>query len=255
MLPHIRIAARVIRFAARTALLGVRGESELKRYLEMTGGVSVLAGPFQGLKYIDTSHGSAWAPKVLGSYECELHPIITSIALESYRRIVDVGCAEGYYVAGLAYLARQQGVTLTVEGYDLDSSAVEAANWLCRINALDARAHCCRYDLGGTSNDRSLFIVDIEGDEIHLLNADALGRLKASSFLVEVHDPPGTRRNIDALIELFRATHDVNIIDHRARVYADFPRRSVPAQPFEQLRLMNEYRNLGRTWIYATSKR
>lgn len=41
-------------------------------------------------------------PKLLGSYECELHEIIESALRSNHHRVIDVGSAEGYYAVGFA---------------------------------------------------------------------------------------------------------------------------------------------------------
>lgn len=78
----------------------LREESE-PRLWELCGGV-ILSGPFKGLMYPRESVGSAWAPKLLGTYESELSPTIERIVSGGYRSVVDIGAAEGYYAVGLA---------------------------------------------------------------------------------------------------------------------------------------------------------
>jgi SAM-dependent methyltransferase len=250
-----RASARIARGALRIALFGVRNEYELKRYLQMTGGIQVLSGPFQGLAYLETSYGSVWPPKVLGTYECELHDVLRKLNLRNYRRIVDIGCAEGYYLSGLAYLARQQAVDLEIDGYDLNAEATQAANWLCRLNGLNARAHCSRYELEDAADDRTLFVVDIEGDEFDLVSEKVLRRLHSCSFLVEVHEPQGSREQLDLLWEVFSATHDVQVVHRQKRALSDFPSaRSIPANWSLRLQLMDERRERGNAWIFARSR-
>jgi SAM-dependent methyltransferase len=239
----------------RTALFGVRNEHELKRYLQITGGMNVLSGPFTGLAYLETSYGSVWAPKVLGTYERELHELIHALQLRSYKRIVDIGCAEGYYLAGLAHLARRQSAALEINGYDLNAEAVQAANWLCRINGLNVRAHCSRYELEGAADDRTLFVVDIEGDEFDLLCARNVQKLPSCSFLVEVHEQQGSRAQLNLLLEVFSGTHDAQVLHRKKRTLSDFPlTRSIPANDELRLQLMDERRELGNTWIFASAR-
>src|SRR4051812_22623153 len=62
----------------------------------------VLSGPFEGMHYSDRSVGSAFFPKVLGTYERELHERIRACFQMGVRTVIDVGAAEGYYAVGLA---------------------------------------------------------------------------------------------------------------------------------------------------------
>jgi hypothetical protein len=71
-------------------------------------GDRVQAGPFRGLEYPDwgITHVDLYAPKVLGSYELELHDAVeTGIASEP-SRVLNIGAAEGHYAVGLAMRVR-----------------------------------------------------------------------------------------------------------------------------------------------------
>ena len=39
----------------------------------------------------------ALIPRLLGTYECELHPHLAALSAEGLDCVIDVGCAEGYY--------------------------------------------------------------------------------------------------------------------------------------------------------------
>src|ERR1035441_10269867 len=60
-------------------------------------GANVLNGPFEGMRYLQASVGSVLSPKLVGSYEAELHPFIERVTSGRYDIVVDIGCAEGYY--------------------------------------------------------------------------------------------------------------------------------------------------------------
>ena len=68
---------------------------------KLTGNI-VASGPFAGMKYASGSIGSRLLPKILGTYELELHPTIEKICQRSFDLIIDVGAAEGYYAVGMA---------------------------------------------------------------------------------------------------------------------------------------------------------
>jgi SAM-dependent methyltransferase len=254
-MPYLKAALKTSRFALKVGTFGIRNESELRQYLQMIGGIKVLSGPFHGLSYLDMSHGSVWAPKVLGTYEQELHELIYSLPLNSFKQVVDIGCAEGYYLAGLAYFARKLGVGLPVEGFDLNPEAVQAANWLCRINALNAQAHTCRYELASSNAERTLFIIDIEGDETELLTAPTLTRLKSCSFILEVHENPESKAKLNYFVDLFNLNHEVQVIRRENRKLANFPTKiQIPLHQNLMLEMMNEHRERGNAWIFAQPK-
>src|SRR5438105_426555 len=66
--------------------------------------LTVLDGPFRGLRYPSASSlHSGLLPKLLGTYEAELHgPIEHLLKSRTYGAVVDVGAAEGYYAVGFA---------------------------------------------------------------------------------------------------------------------------------------------------------
>ena len=54
------------------------------------------------MRYIDSSVGSAYIPKLIGTYERELSPIVEEVCACNSTTIIDIGAAEGYYAIGFA---------------------------------------------------------------------------------------------------------------------------------------------------------
>src|SRR5512140_2013789 len=65
--------------------------------------LEVLSGPFKGMRYGDFSYNSALIPKLLGTYEADLHNWVGEALATGYDAVINVGCAEGYYAVGFAY--------------------------------------------------------------------------------------------------------------------------------------------------------
>src|SRR5215204_4418004 len=61
----------------------------------------VQEGPFAGMRYLSETRDPI-LPKLVGSYEAEIQPWIRAAITQRYRRVIDVGCAEGYYAVGMA---------------------------------------------------------------------------------------------------------------------------------------------------------
>src|SRR5687768_18305591 len=72
-----------------------------ERIFALTGG-NVVAGPFEGLKYVSRARGSSIGAKLLGTYELELRDVVEQIVRRGYRTVINIGAAEGYYTVGLA---------------------------------------------------------------------------------------------------------------------------------------------------------
>ena len=80
----------------------IRPKGYLAHLVRERTGCSVTSGPFAGMRYIDASFGSAYIPKLLGTYEQELSNVLAGIIAKRPKAVVDVGAAEGYYAVGLA---------------------------------------------------------------------------------------------------------------------------------------------------------
>lgn len=176
-------------------------------------GYRVMNGPFAGLNYTHKSAGSALAPKLVGSYERELHPIWQQILGKSYDLVVDIGCAEGYYAVGLA---KQLPGAPRVVAFDLDYEA----RLLCRelsikngvSNRVEVLGECDIESLKSVVKGRALVVCDCEGAEVDLLQPDKVEALRQADILVELHD--FLRADVTpTLTARFAATHEIQLID------------------------------------------
>jgi glycosyltransferase involved in cell wall biosynthesis/predicted O-methyltransferase YrrM len=183
----------------------------------------VVGGPFRGMRYVAESRGSSLLPKLVGSYESELHDDIDALlASGGFDKIIDVGCAEGYYAVGLAMRAEGAHVV----AYDLDPTARQYCAKLAALNGvedrIDIRGACTLEDMREVVSDRSLLVMDCEGAEVELLQPDAVPGLVNSTILVELHDflVPGAGAAVRAR---FEQTHDVQTRTATIRSGDDFP--------------------------------
>lgn len=209
--------ARVIA-GHRADLLGererVRRDALLARAVaDVTPGLIVKSGPFRGLRYPRAeAHGSSLFPKLIGSYEAELHGVVERLCRIPFERIVDVGAAEGYYAVGFA----KRIPNAEVFAYD----TAEAARMMCVAMAslndvagrVSVRETCMPDDLVSVCADRRCLVVsDCEGFERELFDGESVPALRSSHVLVEVHDfiHPGVERD---LRNRFEATHEIEAV-------------------------------------------
>ena len=83
----------------------------------------MVSGPFKGLQYSSQALLSRLAgPKLLGTYERELHHILISRPWSEYEYAVDIGCAEGYYAVGIAAMFGR-----TVYGFETELAEREVS--------------------------------------------------------------------------------------------------------------------------------
>jgi hypothetical protein len=215
-------------------------------------GAIVVGGPFAGMKYALQATGSALLPKLVGSYEAELHgSALEHILSTSYDTVVDVGCAEGYYAVGLALKLPS---TTRIYAFDTAYEAQLLCRALASINNMEQKivvsGFCDTGTLQSTLNGRSLVICDCEGYEIDLLQPTAAPLLVQSDILVELHETsqPGLTKTI---WERFRATHNILAIDTQERSTADYPTIAFLRSDQQRLALA-EFRPFPQQWLFMT---
>lgn len=215
-------------------------------------GGKVLAGPFAGMTYLAEATEGALAPRLLGTYESELHPYIETFAAKGVDCVIDVGCAEGYYAIGLARLLPRAAVY----AFDRDGAALKACRAMAALNGVEARVEVADGFAPETferfADRRCLVVMDVEGAEDDLLRPDLAPALARMSLIVETHDVirPGVRDRVSAR---FAATHDVVQVDPapKAPVFPDFLRG---ASHLDQLLAVWEFRAAPTPWLVMTPK-
>ena len=211
-------------------------------------GWRVAAGPFAGMRYITRSCGSALAPKIIGSYEYELHAAIEGLIAGDYERIIDIGCAEGYYAVGLAWRKR-----IPVVAYDSSAEARACLAELAGLNGvsslIDGRGTCDTEELESFSGQRVFLICDIEGAEGHLLDPTRAPALLGFDLLVEVHDGATSTALHDALVSRFEPTHTIETIRFRGRDGSEASSLTWVNTSDFRLSAVDERRRLGIEWM------
>ena len=178
------------------------------------GNARVLNGPFSGMVYLNESVWGSITPRWIGSYESWLWPVVEEIIASSYTRIIDVGCAEGYYAVGFARALPGAEVF----AYDLDPESRAQVARLWRLNGqpgkLSIHGLLDHRELSRLGTPGSLLVCDIEGGEMQLLNPALCSALTQMDILVEVHETGSTSvaANAKVLQERFQTSHEAAVI-------------------------------------------
>ncbi len=214
----------------------------------------VLGGPFAGMRYVDRSFGSAYWPKVLGTYELELATRVEGLLRRPFRTVLVAGAAEGYYAIGLAVRL----AAARVVAWEASEPARAAMGELAALNGveerIESRAIC---DFGGLADALAgegprLLVADLDGGEAALLDPRALPALADTWIVAETHDcfVPGVAA---LLAERFAATHVVEAVAARPRSAADAPALDLPKSFRGALaQLLSERRPSGNDWLVMT---
>ena len=189
----------------------------LRPVLTKQVGLKVQSGPFAGMQFLPTVLEGCYMPKLLGTYEMELHPHwLRFRQTRKYRTIIDVGAAEGYYAVGLALMFPEARVLAR----DINPQSMKSIADLARRNNVADRV-----DIGGLfahedfqreAQGPTLVLCDIEGGEDKLMDPAQAPALRYCDIVVELH--AGADTTLRRLMhERFDATHDVVIVEEQGR--------------------------------------
>lgn len=218
----------------------------------------VTRGPFKGMVYPSfESVGSSIFPKLLGSYESELHPILEKFKTNNYATIIDVGCAEGYYAIGLAKLFPN----CKVIAFDTDPLARALCRKMAQINDVLERVEILEFCseewlLDCDHVKQGLLISDCEGYEKVLFTKKVAERLSRFDIIIELH--PMHEENIrNDLTLIFEETHHIQIVssyDDKRKIF-DLDKKYSILSLTEKKILIQEGRAFCMDWLILTSKK
>jgi len=201
---------------------------EINGIVTKLGTITVMSGPFAGMlyPYLANAQGG-YLPKLLGTYELELHDTWRMLSKKSFKQIIDVGAAEGYYVAGLSI----SFPSAIVHAFESERPLHAAIKKTAKLNRLEGRVElygkCTCAKLSGLLSQAdvaraTLLVLDCEGAEDYLLDPELVPGLREVTIVVEVHD--GLVLQVgDRIANRFWDTHNITIVNTRPRRMADAP--------------------------------
>jgi hypothetical protein len=193
------------------------------------GDLSVQAGPFAGMRYLPFASGSGLLPKIVGSYEMEIHPAVAESIERAPENLINIGAGEGYYAVGYA----RRLPRLQVYAFDTDVLARDRLRQLAARNGVAERIEvgglCDPATLARRSAERTLIVCDCEGCEGELLDPLRVPRLAAADLLVELH-VERIPEIATTLTARFASTHDATrfVMADRAGPFTEVLARLAP---------------------------
>jgi hypothetical protein len=168
------------------------------------------------MRYRHGGPGMGVAPKLLGTYEAELIPVLAWAMRAGFDRIVNVGAAEGYYAVGLARALPGA----VVDAFECDPRRQRQLARTAADNGVGSRIRPHGVAESGslrsvlTDTREPFLLVDIEGGEADLLDAAMVPALRQAWMLVELH--PGARPDVErTLAGRWAASHRLFRFDAR----------------------------------------
>ena len=219
------------------------------KLLERYGG-TVLAGPFAGRAGMTAVLEGCHVPKLLGSYERELHGVVERILATPYEVVVNVGCAEGYYAVGLA----RRMPHARFLAFDTNPEAQAACRRLAERNGMAGRiavgGTLAGADFARWQGARTLVVCDIEGAEGDLLDPAGHPALAEMDVLVECHDcfRPGLSA---AIVRRFQPTHRIEGYRQTLLPF-DLPPEFARAPELDRMLALWEWRSGPTPWLFMT---
>ena len=218
------------------------GYALARHHLARTSGGRVHRGPFAGMRYVQSSVGSCFEAKLLGTYELELFDAVERVCERELSWVINVGAAEGYYAVGL--LRRRPEAR--VIAYEANPEGRALIEDLARRNGcadrIEVRGFCDPADLKADleAHPGAFVLMDVEGGEDALLDPAQVPGLVRAPILVEIHEfaLPGVGARVQAR---FTETHRAEVIEQRHRSRADLTIRHPVLDPWLE-KLTNEHR-------------
>jgi SAM-dependent methyltransferase len=231
-----------------------------RQLLYAGGQPRILSGPFAGMPYLDETVWGPITPKWLGCYELEIRDVVEAAIGFRYDRVIDVGCAEGYYAVGLAWRMLQTEVI----AFDIDPMARRQTQRLAALAGVAAKVRvengCEWADLNRLITNRTLVAVDVEGAELSLLNPDHAPALKKADLLVEIHEGQGADLTISveqSMRERFQETHQLTwrrSLDRKSSIeqFSSLWKGKIKQEEFAAM--LDEGRPVPQVWLWAKAK-
>ena len=213
----------------------------------------VMEGPLAGLDFIEQSAEGCHIAKLLGCYEQPLLPFIEEAIKANYPKILNIGCAEGYYAVGMA----RKMPNTQMYAFDLDTNAQKVCAELALKNGVSERITIGSLfkpeDFEAYKGQHVLVLCDIEGAEHDLLNLEIAPALAEMDLIVESHEGlyPGITQT---LINRFQKTHAITLIhDNGLRQLANAPTWFNNLAHLDQLLATWEWRSGPTPWLVMMS--
>jgi hypothetical protein len=219
----------------------------------------ILAGPFRGMKYAPKAICGAINPKLLGSYEKELIPVLGKISALSTDLLIDIGAAEGYYAVGMLYakfVDRVVAFELIEEGRAMIRAMAEANG--VDLAKLQIKSRCTPELLSEELRkcQRPVVIMDVEGYEAFLLDPIRLPELSSAHILVEMDDCCVAGLT-EVIVSRMSATHELETIQVAKRGVEDLGSAAARLSWYPvryQVSALSEFRPLGIHWLWMTPR-
>jgi precorrin-6B methylase 2 len=218
-------------------------------------GTASQSGPFQGMICLRDADEGCLVPKLLGCYEEELTSAAESLIQKGFDRIIDVGCASGYWLTGFALRAPNA----KAYGFDIDERAKARCAQLNALNNVQSRVElfggCTPAQLEELITESTLVFMDCDGPEYYLLDPVLAPALRIADIIVECHDYLNPQITLE-LQQRFTDSHAIEKISSRTRQPSPIKYPGLTALPSQHwVAALDERRPCTQNWLVMRSRR
>ena len=194
-----------------------------KKIIQITN-KSVLKGIYKSTKLTCESHwgGFDTSSKLLGFYEKQVQKKILELKNKfQLEYFINFGAGDGYHGLGLlknnifkyAYLFE-----INDKGRNIINENLKINNLNEKIKVLgDANFEDLKKNLNSEKLKKSLFLIDIEGEEFKILNEMNLPIFKNSILIVENHDFLSNSQDVEKFFNLMKKYFNLEILENGSR--------------------------------------
>jgi len=198
-------------------------------------------------------------PKLLGIYEHQVQEkIIQEKKKNNLANIVNFGAADGYHILGLIknnFFEKGYAFEIDQKTKEYLEENIFKNNLSDKIKSFnEANFDVVFQNIPENELRKTLFLIDIEGQEYEILSDDILKKLMNSYLIIENHDFMQTNKNlISAFQKNIKRYFNIEIIEQSSKN----PFKIDELKRFNELEkwlMMNEGRPQSMNWIYLTPK-
>ena len=222
----------------------------------------ILYGPYAGTKFI-FSYGWSnvdFGPKYLGIYERQIQKKIIFLKKKfKLKFFVDCGAAEGYHIISLL----KNKIFYNATAFEIDNKS----RYILRKNAIvnnvkkkiaiysEANLNSLKLNLKKKNLRKTLFLIDIEGNEFDLFDLNFCKYFSQSHFIVEDHSFLITnQKKINLFYKNIKKHFKVNIIKDEIKNPLDYEILDDFSEDGKYL-MMSEGRPKSMQWIVLSPKK
>jgi hypothetical protein len=210
--------------------------------------------------YLDVNNlWGGYSSKILGIYELKVQEKIIDLKKKfKLKYLVNFGAGEGYHILGLTKnynFKKSLAFELSNEGRQVLVKNIMANKLKDKIQVFEkADFRLVKLNLNKNNLKKTLFLIDIEGNEYELIDEENLKYFKNSYFIIEDHYFWRNKKIVNKFYNLLKKYFNVEFFEDSSRNPFNY-KELKNIHDDERWLMMSENRPLQMSWILLTPKK